>query len=390
MYRRYLFAALAAFSTALVGCGSPISTAKEQAPAYDSSGNGSDGSVVDSLGFFVKLTSDTANITLHRSDSVYASATGPFTGNFSGACKVDKGSIAPDNDILCIAEVEELDLYFSKLTLQYHVPRSMCRFLKQNPYHFWVMQPGVGPAVVSNSVLADGTIVDGPYTSGGLVKKCAYDYSPGGPNCCAGTYQRIVTTYNASGPPTTTNTDADWGGTPGDCLSGPATITQDKTKEGIPKANIYYIENTGLNRTYSVGAAIDQNFNDYAVKSNLWAANFYKPSEHPSSTGPGSMPPVYPQNRPSAMRAPATYPYIPSDTYEYACFNGAEELQYRIRLMIREWNQNPITENCESIPGANCPDSGENTYEPGDPSMPINDRLDWRDVGNIYPGIVNI
>jgi hypothetical protein len=139
---------------------------------------------------------------------------------------------------------------------------------------------------------------------------------------------------------------------------------------------VKYVEGEGLNETFKVLAPINSTFNGYYMASNLWTANFYSVADHSAQS-----PAVLPADRPLALRYPAgltSGTYLPSDTYRFECHNRAEEIQYRIRLMIREWNTDPISQ------GGN-PELNVGT-DPDFPDGPINDRRDWFDIGNAYPG----
>lgn len=383
MARISLFAALT-LSVALAGCGSPISTGKTQGPAYDpndpSNGGAPVQGVVNSAGFFLKVTSDTARTLLtHRSSAGYNDTSQPVN-NFSQECRVLKGATGTDRDIVCISEVEELDLYFSEIKVQYHVPSDMCHYLRHNPYHFWEREPGVGVTDVHWRVELDGSFTNVLNSAGGKPVPCSYDYTPSlGPNCCMGTYTKTIDVAKSGGGYDTTTSVESWGGKPGNCLFGPATDTQTKNAANLPSPDIYWVENVGINKTYTIKPAIDMSFGDTPVLQNLWAANFYNRSQHTQPTP--LVPPGYAAGRPVPMRLGATYTgYLPSDTYDFSCLDAAEEVNYRIRLMIREWNQTPIVE------GGNPDVTG---VDPGDSNAQINDRLDWLDV-QTYPGTTNL
>jgi hypothetical protein len=380
MGRISLFAAILLSSALLTSCGSPVSTAKTTGPAFDPN-NPSGGAdptigVNDNAGFFLKVTSDTAHtLVVHRSSGNYNVSTTQPVDNFAQECRILNTATGADKDIVCIAEVEELDLYFSELNVQYHVPRDMCRYLRHNPYHFWENEPGTGVTAVEWRVNSNGSIDNIQNSAGGKPNPCIYDYTPsGGPNCCVGNYTKTVHIQNSGGTYDTTTSLESWGGKASACLFGPATKTQQANGGGFPKPDIFYVEGSGLNKTYTIKPAIEQSFGEVPALNNIWAANFYNRADHPQAA-PG-VPLGYNINRPIPTRLAATYTgYLPSDTYDFSCLDAAEEVKFRIRLMIREWNQNPIVE------GGN-PDIGG--VDPGDSTAPVNDRLDWNDV-QTYP-----
>jgi hypothetical protein len=381
MGRISLYAALL-LGAALAGCGSPVNTAKSTGPAFDPSNPGGGDPTIgvnDSAGFFLKVTSDTAHtLVTHRSSGDYTSASHPVD-NFAAECRILNSATGADRDIVCLAEVEELDLYFSELKVQYHVPRDMCRYLRHNPYHFWESEPGTGVTTVAWNVRNDGTFQNISNSAGGKPVPCVYDYSSiSGPNCCVGTYTKTVgieRSASSGGGFDYTTSQETWGGKASNCLFGPATDTQKPNGGGFPKPDIFYVEGSGLNKTYTIKPAIDMSFFEVPTLNNIWAANFYNRNEHTQASP--SVPPLYNINRPIPTRLAATYTgYLPSDTYDFSCLDAAEEVKFRIRLMIREWNQAPIVE------GGNPDVTG---VDPGDGTAQINDRLDWKDV-QTYPG----
>jgi hypothetical protein len=378
------------------GCGSPVKSEKSLTPPFtlpsgdwaDPTNPEEDEQPSEAAGFFVKVRSDTATVTTHRADTAYGGTTNAalnYTGNFSTECRIPVGTSVPaDKDILCYAEVEELDVFFSELEIQYHFPPSMCSYAKFMPYHFYAYTPGDGETTLYRELDEDGSVITATPASAfnGPLPSCVYDYSggsSGGPNCCIGEYSLTTLQHHGTDPDTTEVTEGDWGGSIGACLSGPGTSASHSgyiAANRIPMTKVKYVEGEGLNDKFKILAPIDSQFGGYYLHSNLWTANFYKVGDH-SALSPG----VLPNDRPLALRYPAALTsetYLPSDTYRFECHNRAEEIQYRIRLMVREWNTNPIS------PGGN-PDFDDGTGDPDFPDGPLNDRLDWLDIGDAYP-----
>lgn len=374
--------ALAALAT--YGCGSPVKSEKSLTPPFTiPSGNWADPTNPDTdeepseaAGFFVKLLSDTAEIKTHRADTAYGGTTDNtqfYSGNFSTECRIPVGTtVAADRDILCYAEIEELDVYFSEMTIQYHLPPSMCSYAKFLPYFFYVWEPGAGETNLTVTFDENGAVIAnsaGVSATTGAPECPAYDHTGSdGPNCCVGDYT-LTTTQNrtAPDPPTVTTTEGEWGGTVGNCLSGPGTSASHSSyisADGIPLTKVQYVDGTGLNDKFKILAPIASSFNGYYISSNLWTANYYRNGDYL----PGD-------DRPIGLRKPATAGVLPSDTYKFECHNRAEELQYRIRLMIREWNKDPVEEGLD-------PDDTSGSEIGGGL---INDRLDWLDIGAAYP-----
>jgi len=313
--------------------------------------------VEDARGFFLKLAPGQALGILHRAQESYGQDIS--TKNMTAPCEIKADAVGSDRDITCVLEVEELDLYFSDLDLELNAPSQMCSYVGQMPYFFYSHQAGRGPSKVAHQELADGTIIDGPYTKNGE-PVCAYDHSNSdGPNCCTGTYSHSITHMESDGTSTVTIEDRDWGGDTAACLAGPAMTSawaEYRNMHGFPINRLEYVEGVGMLTRFTVEAAIGSTQGTRPVASNTWAANFYRPSDHS-------------EGKPRAMLKPVGLPEAPTpkDTYEWACYDRAENTNARIRLLIREWNSGPIVE------GGN-PESGHNS------------RLDWLDFRDSFPG----
>jgi hypothetical protein len=330
------------------------------------------GTVVNSAGFFLSGTgSSNPNMVqfMHVADAAYGADIG--TLNFSSSCTIPSGS-AVGTDMVCVAEVEELDLYFNTFNLQYQVPSNMCTYLSIRPYWFYDYQPGTGPTIASHEILANGTINDVINTVGGI-PKCAFDHGlEGGGNCCTGTYSHVITTYTSNSSSTVTQIGQGWGGKLGNCAAGPGTNLSGFTAQGVtnlPLPRIDYVAGTGVNASLAITGPNSLTRNGHPVYSNVWTSNFYKPLQHAGGKPIGlQVQPAVPAGNPVAT---------PSDTYDFVCLNGAQEVQQRIRLFIREWN-----EHSQLRQGGDPDTTGT---EPGFPTLPINDRSDWLDFGNNYP-----
>lgn len=361
----FLFTAVLISSCGVQSSKSPAASAPVNTNAPSSGSGSSNGSIVNSAGFFAELTNDELedSTVLHIADAAYGSDVG--TTNFSSECKVPYGTTGAAADIFCILEIEELDLYFNDLVIQVHVPSDMCSYLKVKPYSFYRFEAHDGPGTVHYQNNADGSITDISNSSNG-VPVCNYDYSANGyGNCCTGNYSLVVDTIDSSGNTTTNTTTGEWGGHAGNCVTGPATSTQTiDTTYKTPINSIYYVDGVGFNRTYTIPKAIN------TYQTNIWASNFYNPSDHAAS-------------KPEAMTAPsaaeiadANERYLPNDTYSWECLDRAEDLLGRIRIMIREWNTDVLAQ------GGNPDVTGA---DPIDATQPLNDRNDWLDWGDVYP-----
>lgn len=321
--------------------------------------------------FSLSLFSTTAASHLHMADARYGQDIG--TTNFSSECRTSPSYIGTDRDITCVAEIEELDLYFSEMRADLNVPGEMCTYLVHKPYFFYVNEPGKGPTQLSVTFNSSGEIVQSspgvnPETG---APECQFDYSSqGGMNCCVGDYSlKTIRQNTAPDPDTVTVVNGQWGGSAAFCLDGVAT-SQDNSRnaEGFPIAQVEYLGGASLSKSYDIGSAIQSRHGLNSHRSNVYAGNFYKPSQH---TG----------GKPKAMQFPANLPLdkgvMPQDTYEWLCMDRSQQLQARIRLFIREWNHGPIAQ------GGNPDVTGSS---PDFPDSPINNYQDWLDFGDSYPG----
>jgi hypothetical protein len=299
--------------------------------------------------------------------------------DFDDECVVATDETDPTKkDITCVVDIPEEDLRFHGVSLQYNVPSTMCDYVWYMPYYFENYQLGIGPTALYYDIDRNGAICndlggdnDGTcdagelladYTTSGLIgdtPTCAYDFSAfDGPNCCVGSYVVTGRDWN-SGANAYTIREAvygEWGGDPGSCLQGPAIETQAKASSGWPLADIFYVKGEGLNKTYEPSSPIEKQV------GNVYLANYFDPTDH---TSPHA-------GYPAALNNTSRY-------YELRCLDRAHELNARIRVQIREWN-----EYSEWLLGATG-DPDTTGTEADFPGFDINDFYDWANyvVGGI-------
>lgn len=167
------------------------------------------------------------------------------------------------------------------------------------------------------------------------------------------------------------------GGKFGNCLAGPALQDDGFTPvngSGYPTTSVFFVESEGINTVYKVQSPISKK-----LGSNIYAANFFKPAEHPTAGGVPSCYRGY--TVPSAGSTP-TYTVPATQTYHtYTCYDRSSEVKARIRLMIREWN-----EDAQYTLGA-AGDSDTSGNESAFDNPLINDFWDLLDLGDaVAPG----
>lgn len=301
----------------------------------------------EAAGFYVRARTSASQIYYtHKNNS-----------DFTSDCTAKAGE-----SITCVVEGEELDLYYNGVTLQHNVPSAMCTYITRLPYYYYKWQTGLGPALVRVDTDSAGNVGEDTNSNGVIdqpTSTCPFDYTGGGgPNCCLGTYSRVVRRWNA------TNLNYDvissdpavvWGGKAGNCLGGAALYNWPLDLNGFPYELFAYIEGSGTNDVYSAQAPITKH-----RLTNLEVANWFDPADH----GGG---------KPAAVISPY---------YRYRCLDRAYEVIAEINVLVREWNTRAAFNLRESNPTNHSElgfeDSPFNT-------LPKNDFGDWKDFGNAFP-----
>jgi hypothetical protein len=325
------------------------------------------GTVDDTAGFYVR----------HVTSPNYTYVTHKGTTEFATACVASAGEALD-----CITEAEETDLFFNGITFQYNLPSTLCTYLSFRPYYYYADRGGIGPANIQYDIDSTGAIGLDPANTGTITAPATgidcmtspykFDHStevPPGPNCCEGSYTKIVRTWDATainyviGAPITTT----WGGLRGSCLDGPAVATQPKNDSGFPLSDLRYVGGVGLNQVYTVAAPISG-----ARASNVYASNYFESADHPATPHVG-----WPAG---AVIGGADDPTM---FYEWSCLDAASEVKARIRIQVREWNTKAAFDLRESAPTDH---SLTGTESSPFGAYQFNDYNDWKDLGNSFPG----
>lgn len=283
-------------------------------------------------------------------------------GSFATRCEIVEGSA--NQDLVCIVDIPEGDLYFHGLEFVYNVPPNMCRYLQRGTYWYYNNEVGYGPSNIniaytlnaSGVITASTCTVDGTgplacnstnfpelqfeFSSNDITPSCVYDRSKAtDPNCCFGDYSltKVVTT-----PDTTTNTTTNlkWGETQTgleSCIGGAArTNWPDNgfSSTGFPRSIVQSAEE-GVSETYELVAPI-QNPN---AGNNFSVANYYTSPVTHTHTSFGT---VLTSNlpyfiQPITDRSGTLFP-SGNDSYSFSCMDEAFEVRHRIRVYVREWD----------------------------------------------------
>lgn len=324
-----------------------------------SDGLGGNGNAADDAAKPGAISSTSFSVT-YQDDKKYTyfahKGDGSSTDDWNQKCEVLPTATGADKDIKCVIEAHELDLYFFGIGIRVNVPPSMCSFLVQRRPYFYKYLPGTGNATAVDNT--NGTATNSGVAAGANTLSCQYDYSASkGPNCCEGTYTKIV--YSSTNVATSTPNQS-WGGKAANCLAGPAIDLSPKAENGYPLGVLSFVEGVGFNEGYFVIAPITKN-----LLTNISAANYFKASEHTSGV-PMPM-------RSTTTGFPATIAY-----HEFDCLDRAREKLASIKVMVREWNT--VAEL--ALKAAGDPDATGTEPVYGSPN---NDYEDMRDLGEAYP-----
>lgn len=299
---------------------------------------------------------------------VYDTGTFPYythtTGSFSQACEI--ATTAASQNLDCIVDMNELDIYYHGVSLQANFPSSMCTYVVHNPYWHYNFETGYGPAAITvtkttlnGTVTGTSCVIDGVATCDGLEAsysasegvQCKYDHTKiGGPNCCLdfnGTskYVLTVTTNEVGTSPSTTTTSSQqsWGGNVKNCLGGQArTDWTLHSKQGYPLGEIIYSSGVGYNKAFKISPVIKTSGTFFTLP----IANYYKP--YNASTPPNHRHLGY--NTTPTRTSDIPYMIDPIDdrnfspmvdgnpSYQWLCLDRDYEVKHSINVYVRDWN----------------------------------------------------
>lgn len=323
--------------------------------AIDNIPPGMSSGVVDPSFFYVGVDSEVNDIAhVHQE------------GLFGTPCAIDPTSSL--QDIKCIVDAPEAEIYMHGIVFKYNVPPGMCRFLRRETYWFWNHEIGIGPSSIEvNMTVTDGTVTGSACRFNGIggfgacntnnevfvnttsatpILKCVYDHTDieFGKNGCFGNYTLTVnTTTVTSGPPPTSSSSTsvsnlNWGGTYGPLIGGAGHLGWDTGSDGRP-AHLYTPAHLGVfNQSYKIPAPIDSNGGSIMGKTNMEIANFTTPglNTHDGytsaavSTLPYALEPIDDFSGSAIISG--------NDSYLYECVDQAHEILHRVRVYVREWD----------------------------------------------------
>ncbi|MDE0120049.1 MAG: hypothetical protein OXM55_08605 [Bdellovibrionales bacterium] len=366
---------------------------------------------------------------------IYAMDFGPGTD-----CKIQKPEDPEEGsteDLYCIMDMMEGDMWFHEIVLEFNVPPEMCDYIGIDvPWHF-NQRVGEGPRRVYERTdyrLGCTTNDGGDLEAEVGTRYCLEGYTVGatdsdlcgqetittgcvgaGPmeavtdfcrdldqsendlaNCCLGDYNLV--TMNGE------ITESNWGGNLQNCIGGLGRISwEDYSDRGLPIKRIESVRNTGFNEPYEIPALIEIYDGYRGARNRMRAptfitANYWTDAEDKDSAT--SKPRFY--TPPTSFQLPREYLHpVILEGHPYltlSCMNHAYERKHRIHLLIREWNtQEEFNRFVESEGSRGDPDvAGEEgsfcEYYEGDEETILpqdtqcNDSFDADDWNNVDPG----
>jgi hypothetical protein len=278
-------------------------------------------------------------------------------------CAVAQGASKPD--ISCILEMDELDLFYLGLRFNIVAPEGMCDFVRYDSFMFENFKIGQGPKEVSWTVQESGNITDSINSAGGK-PRCDFDYSwqyaesEKAPNCCYGSYIKRVTDAKTGKVEVS---DEVWNGKLADCYHGGAYLDKSAvfTPEGWPMSRFLYPDGESLDHTVQY-----RGLSDKYPKTTALLANYHFPADRDQESS-------------SRVIKGAV-----NSHYEVFCLDDAKEVIARVRLAVREWNEEAQFD-MEGDPDTEGLEPGWSWEEP------INDMVDWGDYERnniVYPQIL--
>lgn len=310
-------------------------------------------------------------------------------------------SESSNQDLSCVMDVNEQDLYYHGFRIEYVIPTGMCDYFNFRNHWHYDQEVGTGPIAVwlrkyvdddggasgspecfvmnsdgvwyptdpsvdahpgDGATIGNGDDCESLGVDAGLELRninpqngnptCIYDRTADfGTNCCHGNYDRYIQTIDNQDTAddglsmgTDLTTDLSYGSEKnmGKCLQGAAILDGNWTKNdyGIPRGKIYFTRERGIAERYQLpGLSQKHNKGQNQIYANWYAGVEGVDTRH-SHSGPvngGS------STRP-IFHAPledrsGDYQISSGQTpYEFRCLNENNEVLHRIRFYIREYN----------------------------------------------------
>lgn len=360
-----------------------------------SGGGGGTGGTISNAGIYISVATQEQAVTtaLHK---FY---------NYDVPCSVPANA-SSSQDIECLLNIRELDLFSQGLKLEFNVPAGMCDYIGDTPYWFYNRPAGYGPTSVTVTVDDQASTSSCTYKGNDGVSHagtmsghmctfpggtatveggttCDYDYTAsGGPNCCQGA-AILSTNYTTSGGTFTSAVDTKaWGGSIGLCAAGPYLPTGSGWIYNATSGYPYTQVRTGLagfNQYYKIAAPLYLGSADNAYAANFWDWADYASGSHPTSTLP--LPMKY-----STDALGNTLPRKANPSYTFLCYDASMEVKHRIRLYINEWDKSiDFLNYMNAATRATANPDATGTCDVDDSAEDCDDIPGWNLYQSLYP-----
>ncbi len=242
-----LFVFLSLVFQVSIGCGKKDSSGTGTLPSIGGSIGNTPVGKVDANGLWVNVSSSQYMVLVNKKN------------NYGADCFIDV-SASEGQQIDCIVDILEGDLYAYDLQIQFNAPPKLCDFVEVSPAWHWNQSVGTGPTDVvvnvdtsaapvvtsctarnaAGVVVPCGSLLELTGASNPEGPGCAYDLSASErPNCCLGTYSKRVISNDGINI-TDSQTDENWGGDVASCIGGFGQA-EDKNEEGYPLSQLYSV-----------------------------------------------------------------------------------------------------------------------------------------------------
>ena len=262
-------------------------------------------------------------------------------------CKIPKDQVSATEDLYCMLEILEGDLYYNDLYLEYNIPPDMCDYLFFETHWHYNKRSGRGPTNVyeiqcseddggddntagsssrycRTTIDSEGNSLIGKLCNELPTEECAVsesslcEYIDENANCCLGY-------YNINGE------RKEWGGDLRNCIGGLARTTNwPLDSNGFPVIQITRSLRSGYRRTYRVPSVYSK-YNSLPG-FNFITANYWDGIEENTDQ------PVFYRSDTSVPKHHDVLPRFGNPYITWSCKDEGHDVTHRIHLIIREWN----------------------------------------------------
>ena len=258
-------------------------------------------------------------------------------------------------DLYCVLDVMELDIYTHNLSIKYNIPTGMCDYVSISPSWHFNQKAGYGPETIYECDIQINPITDDEgnvtceetkeyYKDGcpaetsdctstrgreNIEDFCAeFDKSEQDlANCCFGNY----TILDSNNEPVS---NEKWPGTLQQCIGGPARTSWDLFDPNYdsPLPYLKYTLEEGFSNIFTI-QSIEQATGGLS-RASVPVANFVQTLNTRAGSIPGRVQDLHEGEGPLAEAVG----FKPRPFFSIECLDPAREVVHALYLMVREWN----------------------------------------------------